>query len=107
MEEVRDLFLERVRTSISYWASLGGDMSTTNRLAGLAHSILVALDGEANDLPAFAVIPIPCDGDMEHCKSLGEDWFPEHQLSGSECNIAGSLHEMLFKAEQGGDDARL
>lgn len=74
---VRRDFLDHVRMLVRYW----GRTADTPALAaeGMAHSLLVALDGEAGDLPPFAVRPIH-DGvegdDIIGGKMLHDEMFP-------------------------------
>ena len=58
LDEVRENLLHHVISCIRYWHTLPGK-NVRERLYGLAFSILVALDGEAGDLPGFLVIANP------------------------------------------------
>jgi len=72
--DMRDDFLEHVRHLVEYWNEIEKE-DTIEKLEGLAFSILVALDGGSAALPGYSVIP----------------------LGNSECDIAGSLHELFFQ----------
>jgi len=90
LEEVQKHFLQQVWVNIHYWGTRA-NQSRKVILSGLAHSILVILDGES-DLPAFEVMSRPHPDDEEWYKSQGENWYP------SDCDIAGNLHERLYMA---------
>jgi hypothetical protein len=90
-DEVREKFLEHVREIADYWANQH-EKSTRERVSGAVFSVLVALDGEAADLPGFTVSPLPSSYDdiafdIEH----GENWYS------AGLDIAGSLHNGFYK----------
>jgi hypothetical protein len=90
VDEAREKFLHHIWTMIQYWDKLDGRKSSqSERLQGLAFSLLVALDGQAADLPGFKVIPIKMsESDKEFLKSLPKDdqfprqWFPHEDIIG-------------------------
>ena len=98
-EEMRERFLRHVRTMVEYW---GGDALTPMRPSerdayrevaeGVAYGILVALDGEAGDLPAFDLVPWPHPDDEAHARGEGENWWPAGVVI-NECQ----LHELLWR----------
>lgn len=93
-DEVRTRFLGLVRTYIDYWEKEPGVPTTRRRLEGLAHSLMVVIDG-GTELPCFILAPSPHGEDEEYCKSLGRDWyppFPEVDV----CDIGGCLHDALL-----------
>lgn len=94
MEEMRSQFLSYVRNMILYWHK--EECSRIHALEGLAFSILVALDGEAADLPAFAVLPRSTIEDQKYFRENGQNWYPVFQID-NQYDIAGSLHDHLFK----------
>jgi hypothetical protein len=94
-EEIREAFLAHVRFIVRWWANNPASASVEERLSGLAHSILSAIDGAAVDLPGFALVPRPHPEDKEYYQEKGEDWYPEANL---EHDIAGSLHELFYKS---------
>ena len=97
-EEIREKFLSHVRSLINYWDRVDGkDAPKTqkDRLAGLAFSILVTLDGEAADLPGFIVAPNPHPDDKEYHISEGSNYYPENHKLKVKGDIAGCLHELL------------
>lgn len=93
-EEVRLEFLDHIHTLIDYWN--GQDGNTKDKLEGLAFSIMVTLDGESA-LPPFIVAPIFDEADKQYCIANNEDYYPVNDESKIKGNIAGSLHELLFK----------
>lgn len=71
-------FIDHINLMVDYWETNIPEMSSRQKLEGLAFSILTALDGCAMSLPSYAVIPI-YDND-----TMGTD-------------IAGDLHENMHK----------
>lgn len=94
-DEVREHFLTHVVALIQYWSELPGVGSPRQRLEGLAHSILVALDGCATALPGFVVAPAPHPSDRSFALGQGENWYPASPAVA--CDIAGHLHEKLYE----------
>lgn len=92
-DEVRELFLDHVRQMVLYWERESRPKTTRERLEGLAHSLLVLLDG-GTVLPGFIVAPRPHKDDKAFCKSDGENWFPEAPDVPSD--IGGCLHELFY-----------
>lgn len=100
-EEVRQEFIEHIRCMVDYWerVKLEPERGTTDarrRLRGLAHSILVTLDGRSN-LPAFIVAPRPHERDKAYHQENGEDWYPENHEANVQCDITGGLHDQLYE----------
>ena len=85
-EQVRERFLKHISALVDDWHNQ--NQSTIARMEGLAFSILVLLDGESADLPAFTVSPCPHETDMAYAKERGEDWYPQEGM-----DISGGLHE--------------
>jgi len=56
-KELRDKFLGYINEMIEYWDEQ--DASSRAKLEGLAHSILVAIDGESATLPPFDLVSNP------------------------------------------------
>ncbi len=95
-EEVRNQFLSHVRFMIDYWERETRATTSKQKLEGLAHSILVTLDG-GSGLPAFIVAPNPHPDDQQFRIEEGEDWFPENHTLKVKADISGGLHERLFE----------
>jgi hypothetical protein len=100
-DEVRTEFLRHIWFLVHYWRDVSrerlmrGD-EISQRLEGLAFSILVQLDGGA-DLPGFIVAPCPHPDDKAYHKSRGENWYPENHEANVTCDIGGYLHEMFYE----------
>lgn len=73
-DELRQDFVDQIKVYVRYWDKLP-DKTSSEKLEGLAFSILVMLDGESS-LPPFAVKPIDENG------KEGDD-------------IGGALHELF------------
>ena len=83
--EISKMFLDTIDTYVHYWGMVPGTAS--KKLHGLAHSILVMLDGEDAYLPAFKVLPSPHPDDRAYHEERGENWWP------GDIDIAGGLHD--------------
>ena len=96
VDEMREEFLNHIRLLIDYWDQVEGQKTTKDRLAGLAFSILVTLDGGAGDLPGYLVIPNSTEEDKGWYEQQGEDYYPipPEDIEG---DIGGYLHELLKK----------
>jgi hypothetical protein len=95
-KEVRLKFLQHLKMTAEYWAGLEGK-TPLEKVEGAIFSVLVALDGESAELPAFIVAPNPHESDKSFYKDRGENWFPENHDSKIICNISGSLHDTFRK----------
>lgn len=90
-EEVREAFLSHVRVMVDYWKREAASGRAEDPVEGIAHSILVALDGGASGLPKFLVAPDPHPDDRAFREQNDEDWYPP--APEVPCDIAGHLHE--------------
>ena len=88
-DEVRSAFLDQVHGCVMHWERQP-DCSIDRRLSGLAHSILVILDGESS-LPAFKVVPQPHPDDWQYDIDNNDRPMPSHG------DIAGCLHDEWAK----------
>ena len=98
VKEAREKFLKHVWEMIQYWNELNTGRNQVERLQGLAFSMLVALDGEACDMPGFEVIPLKtAESDKKFLKSLPADdqylrqWFPHEDIIGGKM-----LHDEFY-----------
>ena len=102
-EEVREQFLDNIRAYVKYWDKLP-DMSTRERLEGLAFSILAAIDGATAELPAFILAPLPHEEDKEYLRNRGKNWYPENRQAGVKADIARGLHELFRNHQKDGHE---
>lgn len=86
VEEMRLRFVEEVHYAVRFWHHNSDCTDDRQRLDGLAHSILVMLDGEAAQVPGFLLIPAPHPSDKGYLKRHNENWWISQ-------DIAGHLHE--------------
>jgi hypothetical protein len=93
-EECRAIFLAHVRLLVEVWASETRAKTDYDKLEGLAHSILAAIDGCAMGLPAFELVPSPHPDDKQWHADQGEDWWP------TDIDIAGDLHSELVRGKR-------
>jgi hypothetical protein len=94
-DEVRKNFINSVRDLVDYWNNVN-EKDGKKKLSGLAFSILTLLDGGHGDMPAFIVAPYPHIDDMRFNIEEGENYYPDNNDSYVKCDIAGSLHEVLY-----------
>jgi hypothetical protein len=92
-EEVRERFIESVRSIVDYWEHVPNPYGT--RESGVAFSILSMLDGCNGGLPGFVVAPAPHPDDKQYYIDHGENYYPE--APEVKCDIAGGLHEHFAK----------
>lgn len=87
-------FIEHVRLMVRWWLNESRAQTHKEKLEGLAHSILAAIDGSAASLPAFKLIPSPHPSDKDYNAKQGDDWWPEGR------DIAGRLAWRLFNEDK-------
>lgn len=101
-EEVRQHFLDHICRMISYWNGEDGsnvpkDYSSRERLEGLAHSILVMIDGRSGNMPAFDISPSPHPDDKEYLKKNGENWYEPGEVMNN-CQLHDQYNAMNRRA---------
>ena len=96
--EVSTQFINYVNKCVQYWENKTGVPNSLSKLEGLAHSILVAIDGES-ELPKFILAPDPSPDDKEDCIENGRNYHPENYKSNVKCDISGNLHNRLKSKE--------
>lgn len=90
-EEVRNNLLDHFWAMVDYWNEEGRVADTREKLAGLAFSMLVVIDGESADLPAFLLAASPQPNDRLFRQGRGKNWYPEEAV-----NISGRLHDEWY-----------
>ena len=97
-EEARDIFMKQVAGIVKYWQNESRS-TPEGRVSGVAHSLLVLIDGGTLNLPAWKVISDPHPDDREYHKENGENWWPEsHDLEHpGDITQGAALHEILYK----------
>lgn len=93
-EEARLLLVDHIWRMVHYW---NGE-ATADRLGaleGLAHSILVALDGENAALPSYHVIPRSVPEDINFLRAHGENWHPIFNID-HPYDLGGTLHDTFW-----------
>lgn len=93
-EECREKFLRHLAGYVRYWLKEKRAATVEEKLAGLAFSMLVMIDGGTVELPSFKLSPAPHDDDKEYCQKNGEDWWPQEKDA---VDIGGGLHEEWHK----------
>jgi len=94
-EECQLLFLNVLNGICEYWSSLK-NKTIEEKVRGAVFSVLVALDGENGELPAFCVEPQPHPDDKQYDQDNNRNWWSP--LEGERPNdIAGNLHELFLK----------
>lgn len=97
--EMRDLFVGEVLARARYWATV--KRSDADKLLGLAHSVLVVLDGMASGMPAFEVIPVPHESDEAYHRSNGSNWWPTPYGAVRKVVESYGIHEGVLLHEMG------
>ena len=74
VEEVRNEFLDCIRSIANFWADVSGKTSQ-EMCNGLAFSILALLDGCNVGYPAMDISLSPHVSDKEYYQKNGDDWY--------------------------------
>ena len=90
LEEMQKEFLNYIHGLVDYWYKESRTPDNREKLEGLAHSILTAIDGMTFGLPAYTLIPIMAEGDKEFYMSQDENYYP------TDVDIAGNLNDLFF-----------
>ena len=93
-EEVRTRLLGYFKELAQYWARQG-DITDLAKCEGAIFSVLVALDGESMELPAFDVVLRPHPEDKDYHISEGKNWYEDGMI----INENYSLHDEFCKKE--------
>ncbi len=101
-EEVRKMIIDHIRVVVREWSSDREPYKGTTieeRCSGVAFSILVMLDGRANGLPAFALIPLPHPDDQAAKEAEGENYFAQPPKAVDDCDVIdmSELHTLFYK----------
>ena len=97
VEEVREEFLDMMRTYADYWANVQ-DRSTPEKLHGLCFSILNIFDGTTLGLPAFDIVVRPHEDEKQFAIDNGEDYYEDGMCINDDCY----LHDMYYKEKTDG-----
>ena len=116
-DEARILFVRHLIGVMKYWLNESRADTTEEKMAGFLFSTLVTLDGGScgspgyhvvpvngpDGKPSYKVIPVGQECDTEYSIDEGIDYYPtfEGELPEGVYDIAGGLHEILGKVEQG------
>ena len=90
-DEARQMFLDHLAAVVRYWLHEDRAPEVEEKMTGLVHSILVAIDGGAAYLPGFLLVPSPHPDDTQFHRDEGENWWPG--ANDAEHDIAGGLHD--------------
>ena len=88
--EMREAFLDGVRQCVDIWTH-SNNASERDKLEGLAHSLLVLLDGQSNGIPPFHLIPELCEDHIDEAKEVGNNWWVEDDIT-----EGTMLHDQLY-----------
>ena len=94
-DEIQKNFINQVWVMIDWWKN--AQVSESDKLSGLAHSILAMIDGCYGGIPGFILIPDPHEDDKQYCIEHGENYYPQMSDINFENDIGGSLHSMLYR----------
>jgi len=93
-DEITGLLIADIALVARHWSEVDSDaVSMDDRCNGLAHSILVLLDGCAGyaNSPAFDLIARPDEGAKQDSIMDGENWIEDGTV------ISGGLHERFSR----------
>lgn len=88
--EVTEQLMETIAHNIHYWQTQPNCGTMEDRVSGVVHSLFAILDGRTLPLPAFDLVPAPCDGDKEYHVEKGENYYDP------EASISTNLTYLLF-----------
>lgn len=91
-DEIREMFLERVRSIADFWANESKAKTNKERCDGVAFSILNLLDGTTVGFPACDVLVSPHPDDKAYRKERGENWFEPGTMFNDTL-----LHELYYR----------
>lgn len=92
VDEVRQNILSHVRAMVKYWATQPLGKNTTERLDGLAFSLLVMIDG-CSELPAMDLVMRPHPDNERFKREEGENWYQNGQVINGDVH----LHDLWYK----------
>jgi hypothetical protein len=95
-KEIRDHFLFAIRSSIKYWSNQN-DLSTKEKLDGLASSILSIIDGCSSTNITLDLVIQTHPEDKEYSIENEENWYE----NGTVINSGLHLHKLLYSKERG------
>jgi hypothetical protein len=82
VEEMREMFLDKVRSYRDYWLNESRAPTIERKLDGLCFSILNIFDGTSIGTPAFDLVPSPHPDDKEYHQAEGENWWEPACING-------------------------
>lgn len=91
-DDLRDRFLNELRGLVAYWDGLP-NLTSKQKLDGLAFSVLGLLDGCTPDFPAVDLVMRPHPDDKAYSQERGEDWVED----GTTINEDAMLHELWHR----------
>ena len=98
-EEVRQMWLKHVWSTIDYWERKGAGLSARDLLKRMAFSLLSTIDGATGGMPGFILAPRPHPEDRQTCIDEGVNYFPENHEATIKADIAGELHELFHELD--------
>lgn len=98
-DEAAEQFLLHCWNIIDYWEkdrtlARGIPYTLRDKLTGVIHSLLVALDGNSMGIPGMEIRPLVPQHDINYLKKEGKNWFP------SNVDISGHLADMLYRVAE-------
>jgi hypothetical protein len=91
-EEVRENFLQAIRSLPKYWANVDNGYTTEEKISGAFHSFLSLLDGSSH-LPCFDLVLRPHHDDKDFHIEEGENYYEDGMVINDDC----LLHEIFYK----------
>lgn len=92
VEECRNMFIDHIKGIVRYWEREAKN-GNPHAISGVAHSILVTIDGGSGYHPALKLLTDPHPNDEQYHKELGENWYP----AGADITHGVQLHDLLHE----------
>lgn len=103
-EEVKENFLQEARDRTQYWLDLYKGENITHAkyregVEGAVFGVLSIIDGKAEPLPAFKLIPNPSEELVDQAIEKGQNWYatPEDAVQAEQYDISGELRFLFHK----------
>lgn len=95
-KEAQRIFLDHVKAAVNYWASDNvEDQTCSERLHGLAFSILCILDGANGSHPSVQCTISPHPSDKQFCIDNGKNYYED----GTDIHGSDMLHGIYYNVE--------
>jgi len=95
-EEIREIFIKDMWSRLEVCLNDERMVTPQHKLEVFMHSTLAMLDGAAENLPMFALVPIPHPEDKAWDIEHGKNYFPENNEDAMN-GVPIYLHDNMYK----------